>query len=199
MDFAERIKRNAGRLRRMRPERIAPAATVRKDFAAGAWSADEPLARLARICRAAAGALREQPLLAARYDGAKRLRPPDAPRLRVGPEGGRRWLLLQDAEELAAADLQRRLADDGGAEDSVEGLELLDLSTLGVADWRGSLVAPQVGRLVLLAPGWRPARDGSGPQAVLPLALDFDQRLLAAAQAAAFVDAVAAALGRDAA
>ncbi len=198
MDFAERIKRNASRIRRMRPERIAPTATVRKDIEAGAWSADEPLARLARVCRAAAGTLREHPLLAARYDGAKRLRPPDTPRLRVGPEGGRRWLLLHGAEQLSDGDLQRRLADDGGAEDSVEGLDLLDLSTLGVADWRGCLVAPQVGRLVLLAPGWWPARDGSGPQAVLPLVLDFDQRLLAATQATAVLDALAAALGRDA-
>ena len=53
-------------------------------------------------------------------------------------------------------------------------LEVLDLSTLGVTDWRGILAAPYVARLVLLARTLVPSETGGPPTGGYPLVLDFD-------------------------
>lgn len=187
MDFADRLKRNADRLRAMRPARLAPTATIRSDLDAGAWSAGEAGERLARLCAACLVALDANALPAAAYDGHKGLGDGQGAGLRVGVDGGRGWAEIAagtGADSVAAQLVQAspRATPPG------RGLELLDLSSLGVTDWRGSLVRPQVSRLVLLAPRWLPERTGpdAGARQVFGVAMDYDQRILDAARAVAF-------------
>ncbi len=198
MDFIDRLKRNADRIRAMRPQRLSPSASIRIAVQTGAWSGGAPLERLARLSAACLVALRSQPLLGGTYDGNKRLRADPDPGLWVGVEGGRGWAQIDAASQ--PAQIADRLAQ---AEARVRvpgpGLEVLDLSTLRVSDWRGSLAKPQLARLVLLAPEWVPGEegdDGGAAVEVMGLALDFDQRLMDAAQAAAFLNAVASELAQ---
>ena len=189
MDFSERVKRYADRIRAMRPARIAPAATVRVEVPDGAWAAASDDERLARVCRAAAAALTVAPVLAGRYDGHKGLVVDERPTLWVGAEGGRSW------REASAGLLDDRAArrdrlPAGG------GLEVLDLSGLGVGDWRGAVVSPRVARLVVLAAALVPGPADCAAMRVFPLALDFDQRLLDARSAAHFLGALSAGLQR---
>jgi len=189
MDFAERLKRHADRLRAMRPARLAPTASIRIDLAAGPWSEGEPVERLARLCAACCEALRAEPLPAGAYDGHKGLSVDPGAGLSVGLDGGRVWARIAMDRQDGAAMAARLHQAAQRPTDARAGLELVDLSSLGVIDWRGTLARPQLARLVLLAPEWLPARPGAdtGARPVLGLAMDYDQRILDAARAASFL------------
>jgi len=191
MDFAERIKRNADRLRAMRPTRLAPTASIRVELDAGEWSAGDPGERLAHLCRACLAALGADPIPAATYDGHKGLAQAKQARLRVGVAGGRGWSEVRQGSDMAALAAQLSQA---GQQALVPGpgLELVDLSESGVTDWRGSLVRPQTARLVLVGPQWLAVRPGqaTGVRQAFGLAMDYDQRILDATRAVGFLDAL---------
>lgn len=51
MDFLQRVKQRSGWIKRLRPERLAPTASLRREVPAGAWSAGRAAERLARLAR----------------------------------------------------------------------------------------------------------------------------------------------------
>jgi hypothetical protein len=69
-------------------------------------------------------------------------------------------------------------------------LEVLDLSTLRISDWRGVLPDGLIARLVILAAELKPQATSAGPGHVFGLVLDFDQRLLDAGRASRFLLAI---------
>ncbi|MBN2497622.1 MAG: hypothetical protein JXR96_23720 [Deltaproteobacteria bacterium] len=215
MDLRERIRHRAAKMRQYGPGRVAPTVTIRKEMPAGAWSQGDPLERLGRFCLAAAAACGADPLFAGRYDGALRLElPPDGCGQRVGIEGGQRWVELarigpaDPLEEVLRAlrsggDQRAALLDHLPWLSALRGrrraaLEVLDLSTLCICDWRGVLAAPQLARLVLAAGELVPGRDREVQQ-VFPLLLDFDHKLIDAGRASRFLDVLMHALGQGAA
>jgi hypothetical protein len=196
MELAERVRARAAWLRG-RLGRAAPTATLQVSLRAGAWSEGGAEERLARLCLAAAGALGRHELLGARRQGRLGLDTPSGPRLRVGPEGGRRWLALGPEElGLAPGALAERLrAGSAPAPGDAPGLELLDLSGLGAQEWRGVLLGGRLGRLCLLAPRLLPTAGRA--TSALGLALDFDAAWIEPDRAAAFLVAVADALSTE--
>lgn len=189
MDFVERLKQRAPKLRAMGAERIAPSATVRLEVLAGDWSDSGRTERIGFVVAAAARALSDAPWLAGRFKGRKGLSKPSSLSLRVGLEGGRRWVIVS-ADGGQAGPLSSAVP--APADDGVGGLEMLDLSGLGVSDWRAAVVSPRIARLVLTARVFRPQDKGAGDQ--FGLCLDYDQRLGDATDAMAFLQAVAAGL-----
>ncbi|MBW2700779.1 MAG: hypothetical protein JRF33_08140 [Deltaproteobacteria bacterium] len=195
MDWNERLKQRVEVIRHLRPSRIAPTVSIRKDLQADLLG-DEEETRLARLCKAAYRALDVDPLFAGRYDGKLRLKLLEkGPVLKVGKDGGQRWMQLDHMDSKADLDVWRKALVGKGTdfmdrvrEQGRAGLEILDLSCLGVRDWRGVVASPQVARLVLLAAIDLPAGR------VHPVVLDFDHKLSDAGRAARFIDALSTGL-----
>jgi len=187
MELSERLRRRAqmGWLYR----RISPTVTLRRDLAAELLP--EPR-HLPRLCRAAAACLREEPLFGSRYSAATSLGLARGPILRVGVRGGERWVLFEDADRLGS-ELESHL-DMGESALSRRsllrgGLEVLDLSPLGIADWRGVVAMPLVARLVLLGRARIPV-EGASTREIYPLLLDYDHRLADHGRAARFLESI---------
>ena len=207
MDLVNRIQQRGPQIDRFRPDRLVPTASIRMEWEAGAWSVGDPLVRLAGICRACLVGLRADPLLGGQLDGRLRLPRRGAGSLRVGVDGGRRWVAVDEPTSDHASLLQRL-----GQPDTPRSimrmrdrwlrragcLEVLDLSGLGISDWRGVVAAPLVARLVLLAQDWRPQSESTEWLAVFPVVLDFDHRLLDAGRAARFLQTIQADLSEGA-
>jgi hypothetical protein len=196
MDLETRKLQRARAFIRYHRLRVAPTATLRRDLPAGTWSAGSPEERLETLSRSVAAALRQDALFSGRYLGAMRLSLSKVPRLRIGILGGKRWLVIEDADQLEGFAHRLRADDPGGAwadflpRKSKPHLELLDLSALGVSDWKGVVASPALVRLVLLAESFQPRGDSAKLDRVFPLAMDFDIRLADAGRVSGFIDRI---------
>ncbi len=190
MNFLQRVTKNSKRIMRMKPAAMVPSASVRKLLPAGKWSEGKAMERLARLCNAVLDNLGDQQVLGAAYDGHKALKFAKNPAVWVGPDGGKTWRRFSAPLEYLQLEAMLTASPTGLGDVRDQGLEILDLSELEICDWKGGLVSPQVARIVLLAPSWRPSASGD-PEKYFGLVLDFDQRLMDAKTAVAFMDVLA--------
>ncbi len=194
MDFVQRVKQHSKRIMRMKHVDMVPTASVKKEVLAGAWSNAKPMERLARLCNVVLDNFDKEQVLWAEFDGRKGLRVSKNPAVWVGVMGGKTWRRFS-GKSIDPLDLESMsdVAPSVMYDVHSNGLEIIDLTELQVCDWKGGLVKPQVARLVLVGPHWRPSSSGKSQQ-YFGLVLDFDQRLVDGARASDFLDAVVSGL-----